>query len=77
LAEKRKRKIKNTAIHVAKNSSHPVNRWFKEKEAYEIYALKPKLWRPFFVSALEACSSLEVDLDMVENARQLEHATWI
>jgi hypothetical protein len=77
LAEKRKRKIINKAIHVAENSSHPVNRWFKEKEAYEDYALKPKLSRPFFVRALEICLSLEVDLDMSENARQLEHATWI
>jgi hypothetical protein len=42
LAEKRKRKIINTANHVAENSSPPVNRWFKEEEAYEDYALKPK-----------------------------------
>jgi hypothetical protein len=67
LAERRKRKIIITEIHVAENSSHPVNRWFKEKEAYEDYALKPKLSRPFFVRALEACSSLEVNLDMVES----------
>jgi hypothetical protein len=72
LAERRKRKIINTAIHLAENSSHPVNRWFKEKEA-----LKPKLSRTFFVRALKACSSLEVDLDMVESARQLEHPPWI
>jgi hypothetical protein len=73
LAERRKRKIINTAIHVAENSSHPVNRWYKEDETYEDYALKPKLSRPFFVRALEACSSLEVDLDTMESARQLEH----
>jgi hypothetical protein len=77
LAERRKRKIINTAIHVAENSSHPVNRWFKQKEAYEDNALKPKLSRPFFVRALEACLSLEIDLDMVESARQLEHPPWI
>jgi hypothetical protein len=71
LAERRKRKI--MAIHVAENSSHPVNRWFKEKEAFEDYALKTKLPRPFFVRALGACSRLEVDLNMMENARQLEH----
>jgi hypothetical protein len=75
--ERRKRKIISTAIHVAENSSHPVNRWFKEKEAYEEYALKPKLSRPLFVRAVEACSSLEVDLDMVESAMQLEHLLWI
>jgi hypothetical protein len=74
--ERRKRKMKNTAIHVAKNSSQPVNQRFKEKEAYEDYALKPKLSRPFFVRALEACSSLEVYLDMVESARQLENPPW-
>jgi hypothetical protein len=77
LAERRKRKIINTGIHVAENSSHPVKGWFKEKEAYEDYALKSKLSRQFFVRALEACSSLEVDLDMVESARQLEHPPWI
>jgi hypothetical protein len=77
LAERRKRKIVITEIHVAENSSHPVNRWFKEKEAYEDYALQPKLSRPFFVWVLEACSSLEVDLDMVESARQLERPPWI
>jgi hypothetical protein len=63
--DSRKRKIINTAIHVAENSSHPVNRWFKEKEAYEDYALQPKLSRPFFLRALEVCSSLEIDQDMV------------
>jgi hypothetical protein len=77
LAERRKRKIINTAIHVAENSSHPVNRWCKEKEAYEDYAFKSKLPRPFFVRALEACSSLKVNLDTVENARQLEHPPWM
>jgi hypothetical protein len=77
LAKRRKRKIINTAIHVAKNSSHPVNRWFKEDEAYADYALKPKLSRPFFERALKACLSLEVDLDMVESARQLEYPPWI
>jgi hypothetical protein len=56
-------------IHVAENR----NQWFKEKEAYENYALKPKLSRPFFVRALEAFSSLKVDLDMVERAMQLEN----
>jgi hypothetical protein len=29
------------------------------------------------VTSLEACSSLEVDLDMVESVRQLEHPHWI
>jgi hypothetical protein len=29
LAERRKRKFINTAIHVAENSSYPVNRWFR------------------------------------------------
>jgi hypothetical protein len=52
VAERRKRKIINTAIHVAENRSHPVNRWLKEKEAYEDYALKPKLSRPFFVRGI-------------------------
>jgi hypothetical protein len=37
----------------------------------------PKLSRPFFGRALEACSTLEVALDMVESARQLEHPPWI
>jgi hypothetical protein len=69
LAESRKRKIINTAIHAAENSSHPVNRWFKEKGAYEDYALKPKLSRPFFEVDL-------VDLDTVDSASQLEHPPW-
>jgi hypothetical protein len=54
LAERRKRKIINTGIHVAENSSHPVNQWFKEDEAYEEYAVKSKLSRPFLVRDLEA-----------------------
>jgi hypothetical protein len=77
LAERRKRNFINTAIHLTENSSHPANRWFKEKEAYEDYAFKSKLSRPFFVRALEACSSLEVDLYMVESTRQLEDPPWI
>jgi hypothetical protein len=74
LAERRKRKNHK---HGNSRSSHPVNRWFKEDESYEDYALKPKLSRPFFVRALGACSSLEVDLDMVESVRQLQHPPWI
>jgi hypothetical protein len=44
---------------------------------YEDYALNPTLARLFFVRALEACSSLEVDLDTVESVKQLEHPPWI
>jgi hypothetical protein len=36
----------------------------------------PKLSRPYFVRALEACSKLKVDLDTVERLRQLEHPPW-
>jgi hypothetical protein len=63
---KEKAKNHKHGNYVTENSSHPVNRWFKEKEAYEYYSFKPKL-----------CSSLEVDLYMVESARQLEHPPWI
>jgi hypothetical protein len=73
LAERRKKKFINTSIHVAENSSHRVNRWFNEKEAYQDYALSPKLSRSFFVRALEASLSFEVDPDMVESTRQLKH----
>jgi hypothetical protein len=71
------KKIINTSIHLAENSSHRVNRWFNEKEAYEDYALSPKLSRSFFVRALEASLSFEVDLDMVKGTRQLKHSPWI
>jgi hypothetical protein len=36
-----------------------------------------KLTKPFFIRALEACITLDVDLNMVEKARRKEHPPWI
>jgi hypothetical protein len=70
LAERRRRKTINTAIHVVENESHPVNEWFREKEAFDNYALNMKLTKPFFIRALEACATLDVDLNMNEKAKR-------
>jgi hypothetical protein len=59
------------------NESHPVNEWFREKEAFDNYAMNMKLTKPFFIRALEACATLEVDLNMVAKARREEHPLWI
>jgi hypothetical protein len=32
-----------------------------------------KLTKPFFITALEACATLDVDLNMVEKPRREEH----
>jgi hypothetical protein len=78
LAERRRRKTINTAIHGLKNVSHPVNEWFREKGAFDNYALNMKLTKPFFIRALEACATLDVDLNLVEKARREElHPRWI
>jgi hypothetical protein len=42
LAEKRRRKIINMAIHVAENESHPVNKLFGEGEVFDYYAEKSR-----------------------------------
>jgi hypothetical protein len=52
------------------NESHPFNEWFREKEAFDNYALNMKLTKPFLIKALEACATLDVDLNMVEKARR-------
>jgi hypothetical protein len=36
-----------------------------------------KLTKPFFIRALKACATLDVDLNMVEKARREEHPPWI
>jgi hypothetical protein len=36
-----------------------------------------KLTIPLFIRALEACSTLDVDLNMVEKARREKHPPWI
>jgi hypothetical protein len=58
---------------VVENESNPVNDWFKEKEAFDNYALNIKLAKLFFIRALETCATLDVDLNMVEKARREEH----
>jgi hypothetical protein len=59
------------------NESHPVNEWFRKEEAFDNYALNIKLTKAFFLRALEACATLDVDLNMVEKARREEHPPWI
>jgi hypothetical protein len=58
------------AIHVAENESHPVNKLFGEGEAFDYYAEKTRSTKPFFIRALEACVSLNVDLKMQEKTRR-------
>jgi hypothetical protein len=70
LAERIRRKTINTTIHVVEHESHSVNEWFREEEAFDNYALNMKLTKPFFIRALEACTTLDVDLNMVEKARR-------
>jgi hypothetical protein len=70
LPERRRRKTIHTAIHVVENESHPLNEWFSEEEAFDNYALILKLTKPFFIKALEACATLDGDLNMVEKARR-------
>jgi hypothetical protein len=42
------------------NESHPVNEWLREEEAFE----NMNLTKPFFIRALQACATLDVDLNM-------------
>jgi hypothetical protein len=78
LAEKRRRRrIINIAIHVAENQSHPVNKLFGESEAFDYYAEKMRSTKPFSIRALEACASLNVDLNIAEKTRREEHPPWI
>jgi hypothetical protein len=77
LAERRRRKTINTAIHIVENESHPVNEWLREEEAFDNYALNMKLTIPFFINPLETCATLDVDLNMVEKASREEHPPWI
>jgi hypothetical protein len=77
LAERRRRKYINTAIHVVANESHPVNEWFREEEAFDNYTLNMKLTKPFFIRPLEACATLDVDLNMVKKPRREENPPWM
>jgi hypothetical protein len=58
------------------NESHPVNEWFREEEAFDNYALNMKLTKPFFKRALEACATLDVDLNVFAKARREEHPPY-
>jgi hypothetical protein len=51
------------------NESHPVNEWLREEEAFDKNALNMKLTK----RALEACATLDDDLNMVEKARREKH----
>jgi hypothetical protein len=59
------------------NESNPVNEWFRAEEAFYNYALNMMLTKPFFIRALEACATLDVDLIMVEKARREERPPCI
>jgi hypothetical protein len=65
------------AIAVAENESHPVNKLFGEGEALYYCAEKTRSTKPFSIRALEACASLNVDLNLVEKTRREEHPPWI
>jgi hypothetical protein len=64
-------------MNIVENESHPVNDCFREKEAFDTYALNMKLTKPFFIRALEACATLDVDLNIVQKARREKHPPWI
>jgi hypothetical protein len=65
LAESRRTRLTNIAIHVAKNENHPVNKLLRD-QLYNEYALKRELSKPFFIRAQEACATLGVDLGTVD-----------
>jgi hypothetical protein len=50
LAERKRRKTINKAIHAVENKSHPVNEWFREEGAFDNYALNMKVTKPFLGS---------------------------
>jgi hypothetical protein len=47
--ERRKRKIIEMALHVAEEAEHPINQHLENRRAYDQYAERPKLTKPFFV----------------------------
>jgi hypothetical protein len=75
LDERRRRKLTNTALHVAENADHPVKKLLRDQEVYDEYALRRKLSKPFFIRAPEVCATLGVDLSTVECVKDL--APWI
>jgi hypothetical protein len=48
LIERRKRKIIEMVLHVAEDAEHPMNQHLENRRAYDQYAERPKLIRPFF-----------------------------
>jgi hypothetical protein len=76
LIERRKRKIIEMVLHVAEDAEHPMNQHLENRRAYDQYAERPKLIRPFFVRALEGCSAMEIVLIMVERRRTPGPPFW-
>jgi hypothetical protein len=74
--ERRKRKIIEMALHFAEEAEHPMNQHLENRRAYEKYAERPKLTKPFFARALEACSAMEIELSMVEGLITPETPFW-
>jgi hypothetical protein len=61
------------ALHVAEEAKHPMNQHIENSRAYDQYAERLKLIKPFFVRAFEACSAMEIELSMVERRRTPEN----
>jgi hypothetical protein len=76
LMERRKRKIIEMALYFAEEAQHPMNQHLENRRAYDKYAERPKLTKPFFVRALEACSAMEMELSMVEGRVTPETLFW-
>jgi hypothetical protein len=49
LIERRKRKIIEMVLHVAEETKHPMNQHLENQRAYNQYAGRPKLTKPFLL----------------------------
>jgi hypothetical protein len=67
LSSRRALKAATTAIRIADiRLEHPMKQALDEAETYDWYATKPNHTKPFFIRAVDACASLDIELRKVD-----------
>jgi hypothetical protein len=64
-----------TAVRIS--SRGPMRTTLTDTEEYDNYAVRPKLTKPYPIRALDACASLNIDLQKVDMLTLRRQSPWM
>jgi hypothetical protein len=65
------------AVKILSKPEHPMKTTLTDTEEYDHYAVRPKLNKPYTIRALDACASLNIDLQKVDMLTLRRQSPWM